>query len=126
MTGSGVTLISSVLIGVLHLTGDSMNGKRIFLQIGIFIEILFFSAALGKKDWFIRKAKDNLENQYQVYLENVEKNKQLGQSINLQDSEDPTEMAILINLNQLIEETFEKRKNGDKQATFRACLKNKV
>ncbi len=117
MTGSGVTLISSVLIGVLHLTGDSVNGKRIFLQIGIFIEILFFSAALGKKDWVARKAKDSLENQFQMSLKNAEKSKQQPHDINLQDVQAP-DLAVLADLNQFLEETFEKRRNGDKQATF--------
>jgi len=53
--GSGALIMGSVVVGVLHGLGDTTMGKRVFLQFGVLIEILFFSAAMGKKDKTIRR-----------------------------------------------------------------------
>jgi len=49
--GSGALIWSSIFVGALHLLGDTWAGKRVFLQVGVLVEILFFSAALGRKDY---------------------------------------------------------------------------
>ncbi len=52
--GSGVLMLGSLFVGLLHFIGDGLAGKRVYLQVGVLIEILFFSAALGHKDRYIR------------------------------------------------------------------------
>lgn len=49
--GSGALVAGSILVGMLYLFEDTLVGKRVFMQMGALLEILFFSAALGRKDW---------------------------------------------------------------------------
>lgn len=60
LIGSGMMLAGGILVGILHFIGDTTPGKRLFIQMGMLIEILFFSAALGRKDYHLHLVLDNV------------------------------------------------------------------
>ena len=53
--GSGALLVGCAVTGVLHFLENEIEGRRVFLQIGVLAEILFFGVALGCKNFHLRQ-----------------------------------------------------------------------
>lgn len=105
IAGSSMLIIGSMVVGILYLTGDRLGGKRIYLQMGVFLEIICFTAALGRMNRLPAKEKAHSES---VLLKDTPHENTLNQ---------PKD-KLLVDLDALIEQALERLKNGEDNIKF--------
>jgi AraC-like DNA-binding protein len=93
VAGSSMLILGSIVVGVLHLVGDELFGKRIYLEMGVLLEVIFFMAALSRLNWLMIQEKKKLEEDLNV----------LKRQAFAPQEEQP---ELLIRLNELIEEVL--------------------
>ncbi len=71
VAGSSMLILGSIVVGVLHLVGDELFGKRIYLEMGVLLEVIFFMAALSRLNWLMIQEKKKLEEDLNVLKRQV-------------------------------------------------------